>query len=79
MLVDDLQRGLRSAGFALDDKPFKAHLTLARFKVPQDVGRLQEPPAASTFEVRHLVLYRSLQTPLGSRYLPMGVIPLERL
>lgn len=76
VLNEELRSDLRAAGMAFDEKPFKAHLTLARFKTPTDVARLQEPPAPRGFEARALVLYRSVPTPAGTRYVAQGNAPL---
>ena len=76
MLAEDLRRGLREAGRTFDDKPFKAHLTLARFKATQDVARFQEQPAVCSFEVREFALYQSVQTSSGAYYLSLGKVSL---
>lgn len=77
LLAEDLRRGLGAAGMAFDDKPFNAHLTVARFKVPQNVARFQAPLTPMVFEARELVLYQSIQTPSGSRYVSVGSASLE--
>jgi len=77
-LVQDLRGGLRAAGVAFDAKPFKAHLTLARFKAPQSMAALEEPPAPWTFEAREVVLFQSVQTTSGSRYVAQGRAPLGK-
>lgn len=77
VLTEELREGLRAVGAAFDEKPFRAHLTLARFKTPTDVARFQEPPAPRGFEARALVLYQSVQTPTGTRYVAMGDAPLR--
>lgn len=56
-LASSLQDALRAAGFALDRRPFRPHITLARqVQAPQ-------PPAltvpARTMPVREIVLFRS--------------------
>ena len=75
-LVEALRRGLQASGVSFDAKPFQAHLTVARFKGPRNVASFQEPLPAMTFEVRAVVLYRSVRTPSGSRYLAVGAVPL---
>ena len=42
-LQAELDRGLRARGFALDERPFAAHVTLAR-KISLDVARAPMPP-----------------------------------
>jgi 2'-5' RNA ligase len=76
-LAEDLRQGLREADMTFDDKPFRAHLTVARFRTPQDVAGIQEPPAPMEFEAREVVLYQSLQGPAGSRYQSLGTVPLK--
>lgn len=76
-LAEDLRSGLHEVGQAFDDKPFKAHLTLARFKAPQAVTRFPEPPAAIIFEIREIMLYQSVRGLEGSRYLVVGTAPLR--
>jgi len=71
-LAQDLRGGLRAEGVAFDVKPFKAHLTLARFKAPQVVGMFEEPPAPLAFEAREVVLFQSVQTTFGARYVTLG-------
>jgi RNA 2',3'-cyclic 3'-phosphodiesterase len=76
-LVEALRRGLQASGVPFDVKPFQAHLTLARLKGPRNVACFQEPPPAMVFEAGEVVLYRSVQTPAGSRYLVVGRVPLD--
>lgn len=75
-LAEGLRQGLRAAGMGFHDQPFRAHLTVARFKAPQDLARFGEAPEPLAFEVRELVLFQSVQTSTGSRYVPLGVVPL---
>lgn len=75
-LAEDLRRGFRAAGIPFDDRPFKAHLTLARFKAPQDLARFVVLPSPTAFEASELVLYQSVQTSAGSRYVVLGSAPL---
>ena len=77
LLAEDLRKGLRETGISIDEKPFNAHLTLARCKAPQNVAQFGEPPAPMAFEARGLVLFQSVQTPSGSRYLALGTAPLR--
>ena len=76
VLVEDLRRGLRGAKMTFDDKPFKAHLTVARLKPSQDVARFQETPSPMAFEVRELQLFQSVPTPSGSWYESVGSVHL---
>jgi 2'-5' RNA ligase len=77
-LVETLRLDLRAAGANFDDKPFRAHLTLARFKVPRDLARFPGlPPLPMAFEAQELVLYQSVQTSSTTRYVPLGTAPLR--
>jgi 2'-5' RNA ligase len=73
-LSDRLNRGLQPAGWTLDDRPFRAHLTLARSD-----GRREGPLAArelaaraagfdASFEADRLVLFESLTGGGPARY-----------
>lgn len=55
------ERAARSAGFAAEERPFRAHLTLARLRPPADVAPLLQrvPPAGIDLPVRYLTLFRS--------------------
>ncbi len=77
-LAKRLRVALESASVEFDPKPFQAHLTLARFREPVDLGRIpvqeREP---ITFEVAGFGLWQSLPTPQGSRYRPVGTLALD--
>jgi 2'-5' RNA ligase len=64
-LAADLGAALREAGFALDSRPFAAHVTLLR---NASCGR--ELPAVEPFDwpVREFVLVESRLDPQGARY-----------
>jgi len=71
-LTEALRNGLRTAAVSFDEKPFRAHLTLARFRKPLDVARLEPVREGLVFEARAVVLFQSVQTPAGHRYLTLG-------
>lgn len=84
--LDLLQRKVeqagRAAGFAVEGRKFKPHVTLARFK--GDPGyRLQDYLArhahfrADPFEVREFTLYSSLLAQSGAIYTPEAAYPLS--
>jgi RNA 2',3'-cyclic 3'-phosphodiesterase len=75
-LAEDLRSGLLAAGVTFDDKPFKPHLTVARFKAPREVICCLQPPPTLVFTVGELLLYRSLPLPAGARYVPLARAPL---
>lgn len=68
----------RAAGFAAEDRAFKAHLTLARIHPPRDVSRVVEsaPPLDLAMDVREVVVYRSHLGGGGARYEAVDRIPL---
>jgi 2'-5' RNA ligase len=71
-LAAAVERGLRDDGFGRSDKPFRAHLTLARVReeasgVAQVLGaRLTEPPPAEPLP--RLAVMKSELHPSGARY-----------
>lgn len=67
-----LRAGLREAGIPFDGKPFRPHLTLARPRMPVDIGSLGPGPEPRAFPARELVLYQSLQVPAGTEYRALG-------
>ena len=73
-----LSERLAPLGFEPEQRKFAAHLTLARFKVPQ---KLTDPlPDLSlpqrAFSVSELVFYRSHLSPKGARYEALERFPL---
>lgn len=67
-----VERGLRDDGFGRSDKPFRAHLTLARVREgatgvgPVLAATLPEPPRAEP--LRRLAVMKSELHPSGARY-----------
>lgn len=72
-LVSQLHRSLRAQSFALEERPFAAHVTLIRkARPPQSL-----PPLPRVeWPVNEFVLIRSRTSPKGSTYEPMQVFPL---
>jgi 2'-5' RNA ligase len=72
-----LMRHLRSAGFEVDSKKFRPHITLARFRWPQPMpkrlARLQE---FGEWEAAELQLIESHLYPTGARYVVRADVPL---
>ncbi len=67
----------RAAGFAAETRPFKAHLTLGRFRDREP--RPQLPPLdLGQAEFAQLVLFRSDLRPQGALHTPLRVFPLAR-
>jgi len=78
-LASDLDRALTPLGFEPETRPFRPHLTLARFKPPASIaGVLSEVPEVSepSFEVNRVHLYRSHLHPRGARYEILRSLPL---
>jgi len=81
-LYAELGRRLEAQGFAIDERPFSAHLTLARLKWPANldvgalVGTVETEPAPPVL-VDHVTLYRSEPSPTGSIYGSVLRVPLR--
>ncbi len=66
---------------APEERAFTPHLTLARFRAPQPLGdEFQQPDLSDlpSFELDHVVLYRSHLSPKGARYEEIERFPLVR-
>lgn len=79
-LYQKLHRALAAAGYELEQRPFRPHITLARLKRPPPAELLQPPLPVPALElpIDELVFYRSDQGRNGSVYravfrLPLGV------
>jgi RNA 2',3'-cyclic 3'-phosphodiesterase len=71
---------IAALGYAIEDKPYRAHLTLGRVKQPHEV-KLQflttEPlPLFEQVSVTEVVLFRSEPEMGGSLYTPLARLPL---
>jgi 2'-5' RNA ligase len=74
-----LDSGLRAAGFGLEDRPFRPHVTLARRREKAQSGALVGwPPqvAHKQFEMDHLTLFQSRLSPRGPTYIPLFTFPI---
>lgn len=77
-----VETALTTLGFAAEERPFKAHLTLGRVKGRKHLNSLQEALlahrafAAGGFEVTELTLYKSDLRPTGPIYEPLFRVPL---
>jgi 2'-5' RNA ligase len=71
-----LEAGFVPLGFEQEDRPFRGHLTLARFSRPGaiDPGGVAVPN--EMFPVRELVLFESKLHPKGARYVSLERFPL---
>ena len=77
-LSRDLETGLEELGFARENRPFSAHLTLGRVKAPVDgrvLARAMEEAAlfeAPEFDVTAITLYKSDLQRTGPVYTVVG-------
>ena len=73
--------GLAPLGYEPDRKVFHPHLTVARLKVPDDVGdvlaAIGPEPVGEAFTVGELVLYQSRLSPKGPTYTALERFPLR--
>jgi 2'-5' RNA ligase len=69
-LAAAVEEAVRTVGLAPEQRPFRAHLTVARLKAPADLRRLLEAPLARRVHItiRELVLYESFTRPVGAHY-----------
>ena len=73
-LAAQVEEALLPLGIAKENRPFAAHLTLGRLKVPgkipllQEVLRRQEPLEFGSFAAEEFFLYESQLSPGGSVY-----------
>lgn len=74
--------GIVSANYAIEERPFRAHLTLGRIKQPQgaDFSFLSEfkNVGVSEVELNEVVLFRSEPQENGSKYTPLERIVLSK-
>ncbi len=77
-----VEAALAPLGFESETRPFRAHLTLGRVKGRQHLRALQDALLhhrefeAEAFDVKELVLYKSVLMPQGARYTPLFRAPL---
>ena len=74
-----LDAGLRTAGFALEERPFRPHVTLARRRESARGGTPKGwPPSLqqSAFPMDHLTLFQSRLSPRGPSYIPLFDLPI---
>jgi 2'-5' RNA ligase len=78
-----LSAQLRGAGFKLEDRPFRAHITLARRRASAPAGAVPGwPPARRPepveFPMRQLTLFESRLSPRGATYITLLEFPIGR-
>jgi len=73
-LAEQVDEAMRGIGFAREERAFRPHLTLARFKVPQPQPALQSlltqqgEQELGNFEVSEFFLFESKLSPHGAEY-----------
>lgn len=79
-LVDLIGQGIQLTQYKIEERPFRAHLTLGRIKYPRmDLNFLSELPIPSIeqLEVNEVILFRSEPQSEGSLYTPIDKIALS--
>jgi RNA 2',3'-cyclic 3'-phosphodiesterase len=80
-LAAQVESSLAPLGFPPESRPFKPHLTLARFKVPSPQPKLeslvavQDNPLLGSFEVSEFSLWESRLLPGGAEYYKVARFP----
>jgi 2'-5' RNA ligase len=78
-----LDQGFETCGIKQEERPFRAHLTLARIKSPQGLSGLdkvleeKEAESAGPFEAKGLILFKSDLTPKGAIYTVLADFPFQ--
>jgi RNA 2',3'-cyclic 3'-phosphodiesterase len=81
-LQNKLETDFEILGFSRENRPFRAHLTLARLKITQSAAGLEAAAkklgdfSAGEFRATELILFRSKLTPQGAIYTRLATIPL---
>lgn len=80
-LAAQVEKALAPLGFPPENRPFKPHLTLARFKIPRPQPKLEallaveNDPLLGTFEVSEFFLWESRLLPGGAEYYKVAHFP----
>lgn len=83
VLQKAIDQGLEARGFPMEERPFRAHLTLARIKTPQGLEGLNSVLAAKgsesagKFTATGLTLFKSNLTPKGAIYTVLNHFPFQ--
>jgi 2'-5' RNA ligase len=78
-LAEAVERGVVAAGFAPENRPFRAHLTLGRVKKDEGLQldvTVADTAGADACDVTEIILYRSELDRSGARYTPLARVPL---
>lgn len=77
-LNNHIFRGLTDAGFKLEERSFRPHVTLGRIKYLKDISLLEsaiEPFKNVNFQevfISEVILFESILKPSGPVYRPLG-------
>ena len=83
-LAAEVERRLEPLGHERDDrgKPFRPHLTLARFREPTDLrtvcAGIGSDPVGPAWRVDEVVLYESVLHPRGAQHTARALLPIGR-
>jgi len=77
----EVEARLQRFGFSREVRPFRVHLTVARFRTPapsrvRDLIGAAPPGAIGRCAIRHVTLYRSRLSPKGAIYAALARAPL---
>ncbi|MEO6418668.1 MAG: RNA 2',3'-cyclic phosphodiesterase, partial [Polyangiaceae bacterium] len=73
-LFVEVERRVDAIGFPREERPYRPHVTLARFRAPTDIRAFSEAvgrPKLDEALVTELVLYRSDLSSAGAEYVPL--------
>ena len=79
----DISIGLKDAGFTLEDRPFRPHITLGRIKSIRNTDILKsslekyQDAFIQEVPVREVILFESILKPSGPEYRPEGKFSLQ--
>lgn len=80
MLAKLIGDGILATPYEIDERPFRAHLTLGRIKQPKVINpnflNDVSPPNLEKIEIREIILFRSEPQADGSKYTILDKIPL---
>lgn len=78
-LAAAVERAVTAAGFAREDRPFAAHLTLSRLRPPADIRTVlaSVPATALVLPVDRVLLFQSHLGRTGPTYVELAAFPLR--
>ena len=78
VLASVVDEAVASAGFGYEERPFRAHLTLARIRPPADLRAIVAAPAGIPARATEVVFYRSSTEGRHTTYHPLERFSLAR-